>query len=359
MLYEQPDGSKVITHSMAKTFLMCPLEAYYKYHLRLKPKKVSKPLTRGKWFHSLLEHYYQKPESDKPDWETVHKRWSYKFSQLFDEEKDELGDLPNELYHLMKSYLWHYRDEDLDVKEVELKLEAELPNGVTLRGRVDFLVETEYGLFIGDHKTHKTLPDWNNRMLDMQHPYYIWLARKNGIPVRGFFWNYIKTESISTPELTKAGDRFYSRTFSGTTDYPTLVQAIKQAKANFPDQFLKDPEEKARVKQLLSELKERRYSPNKPQTSPHFRRDILEPSEEQIDRTISALMRTADRMDAYDVSDIDCIERSTMNCKSFVCNYKDLAIADLVHGDSSIVQRNGYTRHDPMEYYGDEEENIA
>src|SRR3546814_9646866 len=83
---------------------------------------------------------------------------SHKFSNLFDEEKEELGDLPREMQSLMESYLWHYRnDESWTVHEVEKTIEVPLPflSGVTLKLRLDMLVEDEYGLWVVDHKTHK------------------------------------------------------------------------------------------------------------------------------------------------------------------------------------------------------------
>src|SRR3546814_5607353 len=94
---------------------------------------------------------------------------SHKFSNLFDEEKEELGDLPREMQSLMESYLWHYRnDESWTVHEVEKTIEVPLPflSGVTLKLRLDMLVEDEYGLWVVDHKPHKTIPKTTARLLD-------------------------------------------------------------------------------------------------------------------------------------------------------------------------------------------------
>src|SRR3546814_9274206 len=80
----------------------------YKYLDELSPRVLSKPLTRGKWFHSLLETYYR-PDDDpangadgeyRETWEDVHRHMSHKFSNLFDEETEELGDLPREMQTL-------------------------------------------------------------------------------------------------------------------------------------------------------------------------------------------------------------------------------------------------------------------
>src|SRR3546814_21126444 len=68
---------------------------------------------------------------------------SHKFSNLFDEEKEELGDLPREMQSLMEPYLWHYRnDESCTVHEVEKTIEVPLPflSAVTLKLRLDMPV---------------------------------------------------------------------------------------------------------------------------------------------------------------------------------------------------------------------------
>ena len=140
----------VVSQSMAKTLKRCPLSFKYKYLDELSPRVTSKPLTRGKWFHSLLEEYYSPaddPNAERVGWEEVHRRLTNKFALLFDEEKEELGDLPREMKSLMESYLWHYdRDQSWIVHEVEKTIEVPLPflSGVSLKLRLDMLVEDNY-----------------------------------------------------------------------------------------------------------------------------------------------------------------------------------------------------------------------
>lgn len=355
-LYLADDGvTPVTTHSMLKTFRMCPREAYYKYHERLQPKQVGKALHRGKWFHALMEKYHM-----GEDWIPEHRRWSAEFSKLFDEEKDRLGDLPRELAALMKAYIWHYSDPqyadyDWKVHEVERTLEAELPNGHILRGRVDMIVEDQFGLYLVDHKTHAKVPNWDFRGLDEQSPLYIWLCHQNDIPVNGFIWNYVVTKGISTPRIVKAGDRFYAN--MGDLDYPTLARAVKQGQATYPN-FLENKEERSRVARTLKNLKSQRWAPDKPQTSPFFRRDLLEKDNDLIDRVLATAVRTSDTMHAYDFSEPDKVERSTFACNGFFCHYRSLAVADLLNGDSTMVRRREYIEDDPLAYYGETEEDM-
>lgn len=348
-LYTNEAGTPVTTQSMMKTFLNCPREAYYKYHLRLSPKVSSLPLEQGKWMHSLLESYYK-----GEDWKETHKILASRFNQLFDEEKEELGDLPAMCEQLMQSYIWHYgdpqyKDYHWKVHEVELKLEAEMPNGHLFRGVFDLLVEDEFGLWLVDHKNQRRFPNWEFRMLDMQSPMYIWLLRENGIPVNGFIWNYLRTSGFPKMDVLKSGKSFYARSWNAENDYYHMARSIKQAQGRFPE-FLEDEEEKQKARERLAYLKSLRWSPDEPQAHPFFRREVIEKSEDLIDRALKSAMRTSDRMHSYDFSDPDYVERNVNQCKGFMCSYRSLTMADFVSGDSTMLQKQGYKHSDPLAY---------
>lgn len=351
-----PPGLPVTTQSMIKTFRSCPREAYYKYWLRLRPKTPSKPLTRGKWVHALLQAHYE-----GRDWREEHARWVSRFRKLFDEEKEALGDLPNEIPRLLEGYFWHYGDPQYSayewtVHEVEFTVEAQMPNGHLFRGRLDLLVEDEFGLWIVDHKTHKRLPDWNYRMLDEQSPLYIWACHQMGVPVRGFVWNYLCTAGIDAPRVLKDGTRFYKR--DGDSDYPTYARAVRAAREEH-EKFIKDPEDRAGVKAELARLKAQRWVPGAVPTSPHFRRDVIEKSDALVERVLAAAVRTSDRMHAYDFTQPDSVERNVGTCqKGFLCSYQSLSLGDLVTGDSTMTMKREYQKGDPLDYYDEKEERL-
>lgn len=243
--------------------------------------------------------------------------------------------------------------------EMSNMLKVESIKEVGVEEVIDIEIDTEDHLFIANgvltHNTHKRLPDWNYRMLDEQSTMYTWLARANDIPVLGFIWNYATTEAITTPKLLASAKSFYAKDFkSVNTDYPTFARAVKAAMAEHPDTFLSDPAEKQRVKDRLAQLKAMRWSPESPASSPFFRRDILEKTDAQIERTLKTTMRTSERMHSYDFSDPDAVERNVDQCKGFMCSYKDLNMADLIKGDSSLLQRQNYISGDPLSYQNKE-----
>lgn len=327
----------ILTNSLLKTFKGCPRQALYKHIELLAPKyQTSKPLKRGTWFHYLLEHYYSGQSVTQ-----AHKEMVTEYGKLFDEEKEALGDLPREMVNLFRGYKWHYRDDkSWKVHEVELKLEADLPNGLQLQGKTDMLVEDEFGLWLVDHKTHKSLPRTTYRMLDTQSPLYIWMARQNDIPVQGFIWNYIVPTAPQPVKFTQKG-KLYKR--QPHTDYPTAKKAIEDAGK------LDEPE----CIELLESLKQIRYQRDQVQTSPVFRRDLMEKNEGMIDRVIRDAAQTGERYIDYfnQLEDLDHTSR-TVGRHCDWCSYSPLCTAELVGWDSENIKRREYTEADPLAYYG-------
>ncbi len=337
-LYLTDDGKSVVTHSMVKTFRRCPKQADYKYRRRLKPKMTGIHLSRGVWVHQLLEVHYK-----GGDWKAEHKRLSQNFANLLDEEKDYYGDMPKEIAQIMRGYFWHYKDHDWKVLDAEFVLEAEFPDGNIFRGKIDLLVEDQYGLWIVDHKSHKTLPSLDYRILDAQSADYIWAALKNKIPVQGHIWNYIRWKPPTFPQLVyvgKPGERLSSRSIE--TDYPTFVAALKQ--------YGLDPK---KYKEQLRRLKAQRYQHGEMQLSPFFRRDVLEKSPPMLKRIAAELYHTSKRVRDYD---FDHAERVVENSCRWTCDYSELCALELWRGEdlrpNEGVMRN-FKQGDPLDYYND------
>jgi len=50
------------------------------------------------------------------------------------------------------------------------------------------------------------------------------------------------------------------------------------------------------------------------------------------------------------------VERDVKSCEGFFCNFKDLSMADLVTGDSTMLQRRNYKSQDPLAYHAGNDE---
>jgi RecB family exonuclease len=330
----------VVTHSLLKTFVRCPREALYKYREFLKPRhKDSQPLERGTWFHALLEAKYRAAMGEDVSVSRIHEQSCMEYGGLLDEEKERLGDLPTEMRRLFNSYQWHYRkDSSWIIHEVELKVEAEMPNGIQFQGKIDCVIENQWGLWAVDHKTHKSLPSTDYRFRDKQSLLYIWALRQCGIPVQGFIWNYI-VPTAPQPLKFKVNGGLYAR--QPLTDYPTALRGI-QAEGLDPN----DPE----LKPILDELKKVRYDPDTVQASPVFRRDILERADDIVDRTLQEAMHTAERFADYAWENRDAVERVNDRSCNW-CSYRHICIAELIGSNADNVRRQLYKKADPFAYY--------
>jgi hypothetical protein len=348
------NGQVITTHSMLKAFERCPKQADYKYHQRLKRRYATereKPLKRGTWLHKLLEEHYA-----GRDWRAAHRQLTAQYNELFDDEKEALGDLPREILALMRSYLWHYGANKDDphhgwiVHETEVTLECPWPDGNGIyRMRADALVEDEYGLWIVDHKSHVRLPDNTFRLRDKASALYIWCAQQNDIPVLGFIWNYIRAKAPTVPALVDQKRTPRLSKSSIDTDFPTAYRAIKEYGLDI------EPH-----RAWLMHLKSHRWQPGAVQSSPFFRRDVLEKDPALINRVLKAAIRTRDRMHSYDFTDPDAVERVADRSCTFMCSYDGLCTVELFSGitapQANNIRRQQYKTGDPLDYYQDQKD---
>ena len=350
------DGKLVITQSMVSSFVECPRETYYGIVLGLRPRIESKPLTRGTWIHALLEE-----RGKGGDWRTKHDELVEKAERTTFEE--ETAGLAEECYNVMLSYEYKHRFEELTPIAVELTVERPMFGGKVLyRGRIDIIwIDKNGDVWLGDHKTHAQLPEWRYRELAFQHYSYLWAVAKapgyrklryKGKPLpqpKGFIYDYCKTGIIKRPTLTQAGK--ISRTLKPTgTTYPVfrewLIENNMLTVIKGRDLLaIEDVKERQYVEEFLVELKNRDYDDI-------FRRDRMVFTAEQAERQRKSFITSARRLLTYKWDDPDCVERNLHACSGFMCNYKDLTVADLIHGTSEIEQRTRYvTTRDPLDYY--------
>jgi len=350
------DGKLVITQSMVSGFVECPREVYYSIVMGLRPRLEKKPLTRGTWVHALLEE-----RGKGGDWRKKHEELVKKAEETTFEE--ESAGLPRECYDIVSSYEYAHRDEVLIPIAVELTVERPMFNGKVLyRGRIDIIWMDENGdVWLGDHKTHAQIPDWRYRELAYQHYSYLWAVktspeyaalRYKGKPLpqpKGFIYDYCKTGSISRPTLTTKGKisrvvKPTSTTLPVFQDWLIEVGMATRIRGKFL-LAIEDRAERAYVEEFLVALQQRDYSDL-------FRRDKAVFSPEQAERQRKAFYASARRLLTYKWDDPDCVERNLHACSGYMCNFKDLTVADLMHGSSEIEQRTRYvTTRDPLDYY--------
>jgi hypothetical protein len=217
------------------------------------------PLYRGTWMHALQETLHHQWAGAVPfeiiigegrnslaeevsRWEDTQELFTDAFNELFDEEKGDLGELPDECERLFRSYLRFWKH-DRDLYTV-----AELPNGKpaievvvqasleefgvpgNFKGKIDLVVEDdEYeGYWIWDAKWVKSIPVPDERMMSPQALLYFWAFRRQfDVPLRGFVYNYGRTKPPAMPRVLKRPAGMLSTASKMDTDYYTYLAAIK------------------------------------------------------------------------------------------------------------------------------------
>lgn len=313
-----------ISNSKIKTYNRCHRQYHYKFVQNLAPNFTALPLRRGLWLHSLLEAYYI-----TGDWKPKWKELATEYDKFFDEEKEEYGDLPGECKRIMQSYVYHWKQEDsgLIVVAAEEEVEVALPHGHTLVFRFDLIVEDEFGRWLVEHKSHRTIPTDDYRFLDVQAKRYVWGLNKIGTygEITGILWNYLRTVPPTIPKLKQNGEMSARRI---NTDYLTMRRFLKQNQFDVDD-----------YRDVLSRLKGR---------NDFFRRERVPAPKKVVDRLVKEAVLTADEIERG-VQGIRSIDTS---CNW--CGFKAACIAALYGGDEAMILKNKYHVREKGEYYVDE-----
>ena len=357
--------------SRIKMFRRCQKKYSFRYdygedHQEMVPKKRKLPLYRGSWMHALQEalHYqwagfeqfsieFGTETFDVSSWEELHEDLTEEYDQLFDEEKEELGDIDVECERLFKSYLRYWKEDEkrYQVAEiegkpaVELIVSVNLPKlkGAAFKGKIDLVVEDlEYGgLWVWDAKWVKNIPAPDERMMSPQALLYVWALRLMGYDIRGFVFNYGRTKAPATPYVLK---RSSSRGPAGSvtmrrrldTDLRTYLQAIKEAHGKRWREWL------PYYKPKLLELRGREGL--------WFRRERIPTEDERIERAVEEYYAT--------VRDIrrrseDTPRTYQYDCK-FGCEYHDICTAEFTGLDITPLVKANFV-FEGERYYGSED----
>jgi hypothetical protein len=229
-------------------------------------------------------------------------------------------------------YHWREQDSGLTVVEVEKEYEIELPHGHTYAFKIDALVEDEYGLWLMENKSHKTIPGDDYRFLDIQTTKYVYGLIQLGYPIIGVLWNYLCTIEPKKPKLVghreKDGPRLSKARIR--TDVLTFVEALHEYGLD-PQQYRDD----------IVRLKRH---------NTFFRRERVPRPAGVMKRLMQETIVVADEIERG-YKPIRTIERG---CENF-CPYLNLCMTSLYGGDTKPFEKN-FQKAKVSDYYGYAEE---
>lgn len=287
--------------------------------MKLRPKAKRIPLEKGTWCHALLQAHYE-----GKNWERVHKKLTKEFNDLWDEIREELGNLPGECARIMRGYLRTYPNDLKRYRVIDAEMDevVTLPNGLRLNIIVDLILEdrVEGGLCFWDHKFRGKLGDPDDMMLDPQLTFYFWGLEKMGYhDMRYGLYNEVRTKVPTVPKELKSGG--LSKALRIDTDVYTYMREIKRLGL--------DPSEYSYILNHIATNEETRFYRRTPiPKDPLVVKTVMK---ELVDTAVE--IQRAEREQRF--------PRSWDSSCKWGCDYKDLCIAELHGADiSSMIKAN-------------------
>lgn len=218
-----------------ETFRQCPHKHQLHYKEGWRPPKLGFHLRRGILWHEVLDLHYHgvKNTGDVRDPGTGALNQIIELFNAYgakdpEHPEHDIGSVCLWMYHGYRRWA-PAQDAGFRIVASEIEFSIELPNGMTLTGRVDLVIEYRGHLWLIDHKAVSTLPSGKEIDLDDQTPLYIWAMRQLGYEVRGAWLGYTRAKPLKTRTL-QPGERF-KRTMVYRTDYELEV-VVEEAMAS-------------------------------------------------------------------------------------------------------------------------------
>lgn len=323
-----------LSFSKSKTLMRCKKKYDYKYNQKLRKKTKSLPLRRGSWIHKCLETLYS-----HGDWTIGYNQYKKEvWDEMFDEEKIEYINLPQEVERIMTAYIKKYQqiDRQYEILAVEQEFKIQIPGTkIALTGIIDLVAKDTLGIWVIDHKTAKKIPDEEFRLVDTQLSLYYWVVHQlrkylkiePNEKIAGVMFNYIRTKVPTEPQLLKKGG--LSKRKDIDCDYDTYFKALLK--------YGLDPSE---YEDILSIVSKNQF----------YTRRALPKSQAMLKKVISDLVDIG-----TDIMEIERFPRNFTRDCSWDCEYKNLCISELHGHDTQFMIDNEY-EYDEGKDKGKEEE---
>lgn len=315
-----------VSFSRVKLWRRCHYAHHLKYDKNLSRKRRAVPLLRGEILGQMLDARAF-PDLVKKSPERILKKYSKQYAQLWAEEREKYGDVPGDIAKLYDGYARKYANEGYEYLAFEEFIALDLVKDIRFIGYIDKRVKDENGrMFLMDHKSHRVIPNDDQRFTDLQKVFYVWAFNQTNSSKQatGFVWDYIRTKAPTVPELLKSGE--LSQAKSIDTDYWTYLAEIKRHKLDVK-----------KYMDFLAMLK-------KKADTRYIRVTMPNPSKKLIDNVVTDLKATAIEIHTSKARD----RNMTRMCPSD-CDFYNLCRAEVSGLDADYVRKNEYEEREPNE----------
>lgn len=225
----------VVSFSELDTYRQCRHKHQLAYRERWETEQTAPALSRGTLFHEVMEAHYRALRAGGVGLAPDHPSPIHSALQVLVDTTNVEAELVEWIY---RGYVEHYGfDAEWEIIDVERKIEAWLPtdrgtrSAIRLKGKIDLIVRVKGELWVVDHKTCKNLPRGRETDLDDQMALYVYLLRRQGLPVRGAIMNYCRTEKLKTRAM--GADERFARilTFRPDRELETIAREARELMA--------------------------------------------------------------------------------------------------------------------------------
>lgn len=336
-------GPFTVSQSVIKDWRKCHMLYHYRYIQLLKRRRPKIQLIRGQIIGQCIDALAAARSKIKGHerWTDVLARYAKQYDQLFREEQEYYGDLIGDIEKIITRYQKLYSTDRFlytkgeDGLPYELHLELEIDKGIVFTGHIDKMPRDPQGrVWDMDHKTHKKIPDAEDRLADLQQVFYVWAAPLSGYPkLAGVIWDYIRTKPPAVPELLKSGE--LSKRKNIDTDYETYLNAILEHELDVGD-----------YKEILNELKPRGYMD-------FFQRvQLPSPPKSMVEQVVRDAVLSSQEI--RQKGGTSKVRSMTFQCKQ--CEFFELCQAEFRGLDSEFIRKTCYeTNKEPKHDHSQEE----
>ena len=212
-----------VSYSRVSCYLDCPQKHHFRYKQRLRAKKIVRPLTFGKDFHTLLQYRDKTAEIIDSIADTYYEMPPQAQADLGDTYLDDIQEIYQDYSKVWKNATLPKETEH----EFLILMAKHKGEPIYFHGIIDEVYEDNS---LGEHKTFSTMPNMSLLAMNLQVCLYAkaW-QKESGVTPSRIHWDYIKSTPAKQPVWLEKSQRLSEAQNSNITPMSWL-RACKEHK---------------------------------------------------------------------------------------------------------------------------------